>query len=102
MSEQCGVCSGIGLHMTGCPVPDMMNILSDTVMKLQLENAALKATLERVEAERNELRELIISLGDEEPCEYDHHDYCQAHLLHERPCPYGKANELRAALREGE
>ena len=25
------------------------------------------------------------------PCRYDHHDLCQAHYLHERPCPYERA-----------
>ena len=31
---------------------------------------------------------------DPDPCEYDHHGYCQAHSLDERPCPHERAAEL--------
>ena len=30
-----------------------------------------------------------------EPCRYDHDGYCQAHYLHERPCPVQSLKELR-------
>jgi hypothetical protein len=48
----------------------------------------------RAEVER--LRELIAELYDKGPCQYDHHDQCQGHNLHPRPCPHGRAAELLA------
>lgn len=51
------------------------------------ENAALR---KQVEATTN----LISDLDDPDPCEYDHHGYCQSHSLAERPCPHELAKEL--------
>lgn len=48
----------------------------------------------RAEVER--LRELIAELYDDGPCQYDHHDQCQGHNLHRRPCPHGRAAQLLA------
>lgn len=31
-----------------------------------------------------------------EPCWYDHHGYCQAHWLHEKPCPVERALDYLA------
>lgn len=41
-------------------------------------------------------RELAVSLYDDEPCWYDHHGYCQTHLLHPRPCLHEQIKELLA------
>ena len=41
----------------------------------------LSATLER-----------FVSSGD--PCHYDHHGYCQSHLLGENPCEHEVAKDL--------
>ncbi|MGR6922596.1 hypothetical protein ACU635_50795 [[Actinomadura] parvosata] len=51
---------------------------------------------QQAEAERDELRELVRELAYDGPCQYDHDDQCQAHALHERPCPHGRAQELLA------
>lgn len=42
-----------------------------------------------------ELMKLLHRLTDHEtdPCHYDHHDLCQTHSLHERPCVYEEAKE---------
>lgn len=40
------------------------------------------------------LAEIAILLHDPDPCEYDHHGYCQAHSLHENPCPHGVMQHL--------
>lgn len=52
----------------------------------------------------NKLAELVHRLTDHEtdPCDYDHHDLCQAHALHERPCPFEEAKELFLGLRRSE
>lgn len=34
------------------------------------------------------LIELLADLTENDPCRYDHHGKCQAHKLHERPCPH--------------
>lgn len=46
------------------------------------------------------LIELIEELTDPSPCCYDHHGYCQAHSLHEAPCPHERAKQLLDRLRE--
>lgn len=35
---------------------------------------------------------------DDDPCDYDHHDYCQTHGLHNRPCVNERATALIAAV----
>lgn len=37
---------------------------------------------------------ILRDLLDPDPCWYDHHGYCQAHSLHERPCPHERARDL--------
>jgi hypothetical protein len=39
---------------------------------------------------------LIEELTHDDECQYDHHGYCQAHFLHERPCPHERAKALLA------
>jgi hypothetical protein len=40
------------------------------------------------------LRELLAKLVDEDPCQFDHHGYCQAHGLDAPPCPHQVAKVL--------
>lgn len=42
----------------------------------------------------DELEQLIVQFADGASCQYDHHGYCQTHFLHDKPCPYGIANEM--------
>lgn len=46
-----------------------------------------------------EVRELIDDLTDPDPCEFDHHGYCQAHgwMRTEPRCPHARAKELLAS-----
>jgi hypothetical protein len=55
---------------------------------------AFAAQAKKAETERDALLVLVEELHDTDPCSYDHHDYCQAHSLHDRPCPHGRAQEL--------
>lgn len=45
-----------------------------------------------------DLRGLVEELIDPDPCWFDHHGYCQAHKLHEKPCPHERAKDLLAEL----
>lgn len=47
-----------------------------------------------VSTEVERLRALVADLVDEDECHYDHHGYCQAHSLHERPCPHERARTI--------
>lgn len=46
------------------------------------------------------LLEMIAEFVDPDPCSYDHHCYCQAHSLHEKPCPHERAQALLKAIGE--
>lgn len=37
---------------------------------------------------------ILEDISDPDPCQYDHHDLCQAHSLHKRPCPHARAKEM--------
>lgn len=41
------------------------------------------------------LLQLVDELADKDTCHYDHHDYCQTHLLQPRPCPHERARHHR-------
>lgn len=43
--------------------------------------------------------ELIDRLAFDDECDYDHHAYCQAHNLHERPCPHPLGRQFVEAWR---
>lgn len=43
------------------------------------------------------LEECVSPMSDE--CHYDHHGYCQAHFLHDNPCPYSRARKLLKELK---
>lgn len=38
--------------------------------------------------------QLLQELVDPDDCWYDHHGYCQAHNLHEAPCPHEQAKQI--------
>lgn len=50
------------------------------------ENESLQAEVERLRDWAKIEGDLLLELTDQEPCSYDHHDYCQTHGLSERPC----------------
>ena len=53
--------------------------------------AEILALLDERDAHQREIAELSALIGrmyDDDPCSYDHHNYCQSHSLHERPCPH--------------
>lgn len=51
--------------------------------------------------EMNKLTALVKRFWNyEDPCDYDHHDSCQAHSLHQRPCPYEQAAAMFELLTE--
>lgn len=43
--------------------------------------------------------ELIDRLAFDDECDYDHHAYCQAHNLHEHPCPHPLGRQFVEAWR---
>jgi hypothetical protein len=51
-----------------------------------------------------DLRELINDLTDPDPCQYDHHGYCQAHCWFETDprCPHARAQDWLANNAEGD
>ncbi len=51
----------------------------------------------------DQLVHLVSELVDQSPCRYDHNGLCQAHSLHERPCPHetGKHALTTAKHRHG-
>lgn len=61
--------------------------LADKIEALEAENARLKQR-------EAELVALLERLVDPDPCQYDHHGYCQAHSLDEYPCPHEQAKEF--------
>jgi hypothetical protein len=46
-----------------------------------------------------ELLLLLNQLIDPTPCSYDHHDLCQSHGLHKRPCPHHVAKDVILGVR---
>jgi len=55
-----------------------------------------KAEIDTLRAENARLREALAGVTDDEPCQYDHHGYCQTHFITD-PCEMAIA---RAALTE--
>jgi NTP pyrophosphatase (non-canonical NTP hydrolase) len=60
--------------------------------------AAARTDVPDLLAEIRVLRDLIADLADPDPCEFDHHGYCQAHswFTTDSPCPDGRAARLLA------
>lgn len=56
-------------------------------------NPVVVCEAESLRAENLALRLVVRALVDPDPCHYDHHGYCQAHSLHEQPCPHEVAKE---------
>lgn len=46
------------------------------------------------EPEGYRMLELLGELVDPDDCWFDHHGYCQAHNLQEKPCPHERARDL--------
>lgn len=56
-------------------------------------NIALQSLLMRT-------KNILEQLYDDDPCSYDHDNYCQTHGLHEYPCPHGQVGELLEQLNQ--
>jgi len=52
------------------------------------------ASLVRSDALLADALDILRLMTDPDPCDYDHHDLCQAHSLHDRPCPHERAKAL--------
>lgn len=59
-----------------------------------LRASAALAALERVSAMQAEMRQLLARLVDQDDCQYDMNNACQAHGLDQRPCPHELAKNL--------
>ena len=67
----------------------------------ELARAALEAAAPILrDASRTELRDLLSDLAEfgEDPCEFDHHGYCQTHgwTAAEPRCPFARVKEFLA------
>jgi hypothetical protein len=78
------------------PITGAMTILEqqEEIKRLERRNQEL-LDMYVPSTRETELEDLLIQFADGETCRYDHHGYCQAHCLHEKPCPFGIANELK-------
>lgn len=49
-----------------------------------------------LETENQQLRALVADLADPDPCHYDHHGYCQAHMWFDTHpvCPHARARPI--------
>jgi hypothetical protein len=52
------------------------------------------ASLVRSDALLAEALDILRLMTDPDPCDYDYHDLCQTHNLHDRPCPHERAKVL--------
>lgn len=96
-TERCTLISK-GTYLTPC-IPSSH---STCIPGLRLQRDQFKKTLEelfdeieQLKTECDEARNLVLDLYDKDPCWYDRHGYCQAHLSldYEHPCPHGIAQE---------
>jgi hypothetical protein len=57
---------------------------------------ALLATVKRQRRLVADLTDLVGDLADPDPCQFDHHGYCQAHAWFDTDpaCPHGRARQL--------
>lgn len=81
----------------GCP-EIKEKILLKRKRRPPLPNIYLKSTIDelaRARAKTNEAVNLLRRVASTEPCELDHHGYCQSHgWLCSAPCPQGVAKEF--------
>lgn len=56
----------------------------------------LTARVRELEEENTRLRVLVDDFTDPDPCHYDHHGYCQAHMWFatEPRCPHARARDI--------
>lgn len=75
-------------------------VISAAVASYIQQNYTPNSEVERVKRELGQVRDLLkecIAPMDDD-CSYDHHGYCQAHFLHDSPCPYSRAKEYLEQL----
>lgn len=58
--------------------------------------AVVQDELDRLRAENTALLDLVADFVDHDPCDLDHHGYCQAHMWigSPLPCPHGRAKAM--------
>jgi hypothetical protein len=61
-----------------------------------------RSRAEQAEQQRDQLAALVRDFLDPDPCQLDHHSYCQAHswMCSGSSCPHARAREVLAALDE--
>ncbi len=72
----------------------------EKAIREQLVGMVVGGEMDALRAEVEVLRSLVVELTDAGECWYDHHGYCQAHSLQEKPCPHSRAKELLRAISE--
>lgn len=61
------------------------------ILAMELDNVAA----ENIYSELVALHRLVMDLVDEDPCDLDHHGYCQAHnWFSVKTCPHKRAKDL--------
>lgn len=72
----------------------------DTAESADAAAGSYAGRAERVERQRDQLAALVRDFLDPDPCQLDHHGYCQAHgWAHDGwHCPHARAREALAAL----
>lgn len=70
------------------------NAMAWELSRLQSRIAELEGENAKLTSYKDTLCGLLDELTDTEECRYDHHDNCQSHNLHERPCPHETAKAL--------
>jgi len=75
------------------------NATAQHLVNLKTLGHKLDAVRQELTARAEHAEGLLAELIAVEPvsCRYDHHDLCQSHWLHERPCPVERARQLLAA-----
>lgn len=75
--------------------------LTDAMRQQNLNSAAAAIQrAERAEAERDQMASLVRDFLNPDPCQLDHHGYCQAHawMCSGSSCPHARAREALAEL----
>lgn len=62
----------------------------------------LQKRITEMENTIKEAKQIIEDLVGEDPCEFDHHGYCQAHgWMDESECPHARAKKFMKMMEEG-
>ena len=76
----------------------MFEDITDSAQELLNKLGKVGSEEFKLQARIKQLEELVDCLYDDNPCEYDHHGYCQAHgWMDKSPCPMKRIREIRAS-----